>query len=150
MKAAYDHSPGAYAVSVQCLTCGTMTLLASTLIDLDGPAFKAYYCEEHVPYGTRLPKSCNRAGCTRDHSAVTFGGPVSLPIAMNVNGKPAAWTPEIIAKWNGVVDGRPEGRVISANYYTPRPYVDEWNRGSSTEGFVYTIGRRVYDVLVAS
>jgi len=36
-------------------------------------------------------------------------------------------------------------RCTAANYYTPRPYVDDYNRGSSDEGFVYilTPGPRV-------
>lgn len=33
----------------------------------------------------------------------------------------------------------------SANYFTPRPYQDEYNRGSDKEGFVYVVqpGNRV-------
>lgn len=38
-----DTNPGAYAVRVPCLTCGRMLLLADAVIDLDGPAFQAYY-----------------------------------------------------------------------------------------------------------
>lgn len=38
-----DHSRAAFSVSVQCLTCGAMGLLANMLIDPDGPAFRAYY-----------------------------------------------------------------------------------------------------------
>jgi hypothetical protein len=41
-----DKNPGAYAVSVQCLRCGKMLRLADARIDLDGPAFRAYYHEE--------------------------------------------------------------------------------------------------------
>lgn len=56
-----------------------------------------------------------------------------------INGKVAPWTPEIQAKWEASAKGRPEGRITQANYFTPRPYVDEYNAGSSVEGFTYTI-----------
>lgn len=44
-----DGNPGAYAVKVQCIDCGTMRLLAEMLIDRDGPAFRAYYCPACLP-----------------------------------------------------------------------------------------------------
>ena len=43
MNLIQDKNPGAYAVSVQCLTCGKMLRLADALIDTEGPAFQAYY-----------------------------------------------------------------------------------------------------------
>lgn len=49
----HDHSAGARAISVPCLECGRMTRLTECVIDVDGPAFKAYYCREHRPAGTQ-------------------------------------------------------------------------------------------------
>lgn len=52
------------------------------------------------------------------------------------------WTEEIWAKWKWVeqtFDGVDWSSVDdSANYFYPRPFVDEWNRESPYEGFVYT------------
>ena len=44
MRFVQDTSVAAYAVSVQCLKCGRMVRLAAAKADLDGPAFRAYYC----------------------------------------------------------------------------------------------------------
>lgn len=63
MRLAQDHSPGAYAVSVPCMACGKMHRLADSTMDLDGPAFRAYYCPDHAPKGEVAP--CTRLGCTR-------------------------------------------------------------------------------------
>lgn len=56
MRLVEDHNPGAYAVKVQCLKCGHMVLLANTVIDLDGPSFKAYYCKPHDKCEGCVPK----------------------------------------------------------------------------------------------
>jgi hypothetical protein len=60
-----------------------------------------------------------------------------------INGQDAEWSEEIRAKWHTFADAADpklmRGVVLSANYYTPRPYVDEYNRGSGEEGFVYSI-----------
>lgn len=56
-----------------------------------------------------------------------------------INGEAAEWPEDVWAKWRKAMDGLPELPTLSANYYTPRPYVDEWNRGRDTSGFVYTI-----------
>jgi len=56
-----DHSPGAFAVNVQCYVCGKMEKLADCVIDANGPSFKAYYCPRHVPEATVEP--CTRNGC---------------------------------------------------------------------------------------
>lgn len=56
-----------------------------------------------------------------------------------VNGKEQEWTPEIWKIWESTAEGRPEGRITDANYFTPRPAVDEYNRGSKDEGFTYTV-----------
>lgn len=64
MRIVYDHSPGAYAVSVPCLACGKMVRLADAAIDAHGPAFRAYYHEPAcAPDSVR--HRCTRDGCTR-------------------------------------------------------------------------------------
>lgn len=59
------------------------------------------------------------------------------------NGKEADWTPEIQALFDHMIEshgGLQEGESIEqANYFTPRPYVDEYNRGSHLWGFIYTL-----------
>lgn len=61
----------------------------------------------------------------------------------SINGKHASWNdrPDIQALWEEkVMTKLKEGEwVTTANYYEPRPYVDEYNRGSNREGFVYTL-----------
>ena len=56
-------------------------------------------------------------------------------------------TKEIEDLWSKHVDPLFEhGETCeTANYYTPRPYVDTYNKGSNTSGFVYIVnpGRRV-------
>ncbi len=65
MRLAVDRSPGAYAVRVRCLTCGRERSLADVAADLDGPAFRAYYCLDGVLCGpedpTREPGALMRA-----------------------------------------------------------------------------------------
>lgn len=51
-----------------------------------------------------------------------------------INGQPAEWTPEIEAAWLSV--GVPH--AASSNWFTARPYQDQYSRGSEREGFVYT------------
>jgi hypothetical protein len=53
-----------------------------------------------------------------------------------INSKPVAdWPPEVQALWDTLgLTG-----VSRANWFTARPDVDEYNRGSTREGFVYTI-----------
>jgi len=69
-----------------------------------------------------------------------------------INGQPADWPGDVWAKWYTVAnEADPKlttEDVSTANYFTPRPYVDEYNRGSREEGFVYTVGRRVYQAIV--
>lgn len=65
-----------------------------------------------------------------------------------INGKEAEWSEEILAKWikcwRGTGDPRDYETTVSAsNYFTPRPYVDEYNQGDKKEGFTYVIGRHV-------
>lgn len=52
-----------------------------------------------------------------------------------INGEAAAWTPAIWSAWAAGVGVEGAER---ANWYTARPYVDEYNRGSDKEGFVFS------------
>lgn len=66
-----DHSLAASAVFVPCLRDDCkgkhrMVLLCDAVIDLDGPAFRAYYHAECAPQG--WPEACKVDGCTRSHS----------------------------------------------------------------------------------
>jgi hypothetical protein len=60
-----------------------------------------------------------------------------------INGQPAKWPPEIWQRWNTFADAADPKLTVfngeSANFFTPRPYVDRWNRGSKHAGFVYTM-----------
>lgn len=62
-----DHSLAAAAIRVPCLYCGKMLLLAEAIVDLNGPAFRAYYHSDHAPLGDVA--SCNVDGCKRPHVA---------------------------------------------------------------------------------
>lgn len=61
-----------------------------------------------------------------------------------VNGKPATWSEEVQAKWDAAMadEKAPEGEVTSSNYFTPRPWRNEYDRGSVEGGFTYTINHR--------
>jgi hypothetical protein len=71
------------------------------------------------------------------------------PYSTQINGHAATWTSAIWRRWYTVADDAdPKWRGVTvslANYYTPRPYVDEYNRGSRYTGFTYTLqpGNRV-------
>ena len=65
-----------------------------------------------------------------------------------INAKPAEWSPAIEAKWDSIK--RAEGTILAANWYTARPYQDEYSTGSTEEGFVYTIGGLYPEVWNAS
>lgn len=72
-----------------------------------------------------------------------------------INGQEAQWTPEISKKFLEVEKSwkefhGPEGwQVIDANYFTPRPYQDEYCRGSNDEGFTYTLkGYYVWQTII--
>ena len=61
-----------------------------------------------------------------------------------VNGKESPWTVAIQAEWVKRVlpSLQNHHHVTAANYYTPRPYRDEYDRGSVAYGFTYTINGR--------
>lgn len=64
-KLVRDHSAGARAVDVFCFVPHgdgkRRVRLSETVIDLDGPAFEAYYCPDHAPEGS------DRAVCPDDY-----------------------------------------------------------------------------------
>lgn len=77
------------------------------------------------------------------NAAAAPSAPVPVPTQTSINGKPAAWSPEILALWQAKLAGKDWSRPVThANYFTPRPAVDEYNRGSDREGFVYTLAGR--------
>ncbi len=74
-------------------------------------------------------------------------------IKTSINGKPAEWTEEIKAKWEAALANAKltEGEVVTnCNYFTPRPWRNEYDRGSAEEGFTYTTNyRHVYVGVIA-
>jgi len=59
-------------------------------------------------------------------------------VTTSINGKPATWTPEILEAWTKALQGIDDpAPVTSANYFTPRPYRNEYDRGSDEYGFTY-------------
>lgn len=66
---------------------------------------------------------------------------------LEINGKPGLWTPGIFGLFEYHVGPRmAEGETISqANYYEPRPYRNEYEKGWTDYGFTYTVqpGNRV-------
>lgn len=68
MNLTVDHSLAAGQVSVPCLECGEMLPLAQAQIDLDGPAFKAYYHVSCLPDDAMLAqhtRECRANDCRR-------------------------------------------------------------------------------------
>jgi hypothetical protein len=64
-----------------------------------------------------------------------------------INAQPADWPVNVWDLWQARVVPRldPEKPAPhTANYFTARPYVDQYNRGSDKAGFCYTVGREVY------
>lgn len=58
------------------------------------------------------------------------------------NGKPALWPESLHKLWLAKTADWSEAdraRVYYINHYTPRPYVDDYNRGSRYEGFTYIL-----------
>jgi hypothetical protein len=78
-----------------------------------------------------------------------------------INGRPAEWTDEIRAKWEAAQpdveraiaahNTKNQGETVTdCNYFTTRPYRNEYDRGSGDEGFVYTTNNRhVYQGIIA-
>jgi hypothetical protein len=70
-----------------------------------------------------------------------------------INGQPADWTPDIWQLWYTYVERADpklydsHGLPSAANYFTPRPYVDAYNRGDEKAGFTVTIGQGVHQVI---
>jgi hypothetical protein len=77
----------------------------------------------------------------------------------SINGKESPWSEDVWRLWRTFVhEADPKfyalhGMPTRANYFTPRPYVDEYNRGSETAGFVWVAGkngRTVYQTIIHS
>ncbi len=77
-----------------------------------------------------------------------------LPMHTQINGKDAEWTPEIWQLWYTHVEvADPKlydthGIVKTANYFTPRPYQNAYDRGDTKEGFTFVCGRHVYQYVI--
>jgi len=55
-------------VRVPCFACGAMLSLVEAQIDVNGPAFKAYYHRGCAPFGAELANhnaECRARGCLR-------------------------------------------------------------------------------------
>jgi hypothetical protein len=70
-----------------------------------------------------------------------------------IDGEEAVWTPKIQELYDAKVGAwvAKGDRVLSANYFNPRPYVDEYNTGSNHAGFTWVstsggYGRKVFQV----
>lgn len=61
----------------------------------------------------------------------------------SINGNEHPWPPEIEQLWHTHVDQADpkflNTTITRANYFTPRPYVDEYNQGSNKAGFTYVV-----------
>ena len=53
MRLYQNRSSAAQRVSKPCFVCGRVCYVADMVADLDGPAFTAYYCPEHIPVPCR-------------------------------------------------------------------------------------------------
>jgi len=58
-----------------------------------------------------------------------------------INGKLADWTDEIRSEWANRVGVKLEKDewVSDANFFDPKPYKDQYNRGSDRAGFTYVL-----------
>lgn len=56
----------------------------------------------------------------------------------SVNGIPGPWGPMHRALWAIANEGSQNLRVVAANFFSSRPYQDEYDRGSNRIGFTYT------------
>lgn len=70
-----------------------------------------------------------------------------IPTKTQVLGKECDWTEDILREWETRIMPRFKNGdwCSTANYFAPRPYVDEYNRGSDYWGFTYVVepGNRV-------
>ena len=75
---------------------------------------------------------------------------------VTMNGKPCElldWPSTVVSRFATLccdlleedkIAGRLPRRIRSVNYFTARPFVDEYNRGSGKAGFTFVIGRDVF------
>jgi len=61
----------------------------------------------------------------------------------SINGVKKNWNSEIKELWEfwalPKINKKEEVKIISANYFTPRPYLDQYNLSTDKEGFVFTV-----------
>lgn len=61
-------------------------------------------------------------------------------MSTGIRGEPAEWTREIWEKWNRLECWRLfDGTITAANFFTPRPCRNIFDRGSDAEGFTVTV-----------
>ena len=71
----------------------------------------------------------------------------------SVNAKPCNWEADIHRKWDAASNPDAEeldgAVIVSSNYFTPRPWRNEYDRGCGDEGFCFVTSRRgVYTVTI--
>lgn len=84
---------------------------------------------------------------------LTVQGACPAAMKTSINGEEAPWTDAIQAKWdeammNATGDHLDFAVATSANYFTPRPWRNEYDRGSREEGFTYVVKRSVWQVII--
>jgi len=60
-------------------------------------------------------------------------------VRTSINGEPAEWPQRLHDLFAQKVQFAANERCTSANYFTARPYRNEYDTGSNEEGFVYTV-----------
>ena len=55
------------------------------------------------------------------------------------NANAASWLPEVQALWDARVNPDADTVITNANFFTARPWRNEYDRGSTREGFVFTV-----------
>lgn len=68
-----------------------------------------------------------------------------------VNARATPWPEVIWQKWEScrpMNDNGTPAPVTYSNYFTPRPYMNEYDRGSKEEGFVYILHGSVWVVVI--
>ena len=78
-------------------------------------------------------------GNPRARAGATVTAPCRCSGTTHVNGRVDPWSPKVWELWRGITQ-RWDGPVLiyRVNYFTPRPWENEYDRGSPEEGFVYT------------
>lgn len=70
---------------------------------------------------------------------------------MLINGKPAVWPDYVLSLWKReVIPLLKDSHCVIANFFTARPYRNEYDKGSDKFGFTYTLqpGNRVFQCIL--